>query len=206
MTTQILKSSTILILVAAFGLSAPLNAQGDKDRRYDIKSAIIKYKIQGMVEGEETWYIDDYGANEARYSNAVIKMFGEQESEELTIIKGRDEYKIDLKKRTGTKEPVEFFVKIENSDKPIDKTLPPFEQFAQAEGMKKVGTGEVLGKKADIWEVEGKTKIYLWNGIPLKIDAYMGEQILLKMEALEIQDGADIPATKLEIPADITFE
>ncbi len=80
-------------------------------------------------------------------------------------------------------------------------------QKIEEEGGKKVGTDQVLGKECIVYEVADEkgssdvSKFSVWDDVVLKL-VKNGE---VKMEAVEVEKGKNIPASVFEVPKDVNF-
>ncbi len=159
-------------------------------RRYGIKSLCIKYKVKGdMFAGAEELYFDDWGAIEAKYSNHQVRAFGmNQDNESVTFTEGATIYTYNPKQNTGTRAENPILKPMLEQHKDI-KELGK-EMMVQLDG-KKIGTGKVLDKDCDIWEIASMgTRTWVWNWINLKTETNtMGMKMTI--EATEISETFD---------------
>ena len=73
-------------------------------KRYQIKSGVIEYRLEGMRSGTEKVYWDDWGVKEARYTKATLNLMGvAQEVEERLISTPDVIYTIDVKTNQAVK-------------------------------------------------------------------------------------------------------
>jgi hypothetical protein len=169
--------------------------------RFGLKSAIIGMKSVTMgLEQQVSMYIDDYGRKHA--TEFVTEIMGIK-SQQLQITDSLYVYNLDMQKKQGTK------VKIDKSSaeninftKLDEKTIAQF-------NIKKEGSEEVIGLKCDIYSLDFgngklKGKYYVWKGIPLKTEASVGG-IKVKMEATHIEQNAEIPPSRFQIPEGFTI-
>ncbi|MBT3878961.1 MAG: hypothetical protein HON76_18455 [Candidatus Scalindua sp.] len=197
----------VLVLILLLAFTVDKTDAGSPKRYPKVKSGIIKYKISGMNEGTEVVYFDNWGGDEAKYTNTTMSMMGiTKKTNSLTIItdSGQWIYNIDLDKKTGTK------MKNPMYDQFAGKSEKELENFAEemlgAMGAKKTGTEEVAGKICDVWESQMvKTKTCVWNGITLKAEAGLGK-MSVNTVATEVIDGASIPKDKFEVPSNVTLQ
>jgi len=171
-------------------------------KRYTVKSAIIEYALSGAQTGTETVYIDEWGKREARYTQADMTMMGQTiKSNRLTILDGEWIYAIDLDKKSGTKIKNPMFESLE-ATADGDFTQIGVEMMQKMGGVK-IGSEAIAGKPCDVWEIKDiGTKSWLWNTIPLKTEASMGDMSMAST-AVKVAEGALIPQEKLEIPSDV---
>ncbi len=173
-------------------------------KKYKIKSGIIEYKIEGMSEGTETVYFDDYGIKEARYTKTVTKIMGfSTETNTITITDKDWSYSIDLNEKKGTK----------MANKQLKEMLDgisqkDYEEFGkkmlEQMNAKKIGNETILGKNCEVWEI-GKMNSKTWNYeyVPLKVEInLMGT---MTNTATKFEENVKIPADKFEVPKGITI-
>ncbi len=201
------KTTTCLILLSLLTFVHYHHAEsgGGKSnmQRYGLKQACIQYVIKGdMINGTQELCFDRYGAREVQIQHQTIKVMGmTQETKTATYTdfsEGGTIYTVDLKTNTGTKMENPMIKSLEGKDlKEVGK-----EMLVQMGG-KKIGTGKVLGKECDIWEIKNMgTKAWVWNWINLKTETnMMGMNITI--EATKISD--DFDKKKLEKP-DIEYK
>ena len=159
--------------------------------RYGLKQACIEYKITGdMVSGTEKLYFDRSGMREAKYSHQITKVMGiTQENNTATFINFDEDgmiYTYDFKTKSGTKMENPLKEAFEKKDmKEVGK------QMLVQMGGKKIGTGKVLGKTCDIWEIASLgTKTWIWNWLNLKtVSNMMGMKMTI--EATKISETFD---------------
>lgn len=173
-------------------------------KRYGVKSVIIEYTLSGVQTGTETVYIDGWGKREARYTQADINMMGQIiKANRLTLLEGEWIYAIDLDKKSGTKikNPM-FEMAAANHPPGGDLTQMGIDMIKQMGG-EKIGSEEIAGKTCEVWEVKSMaTKSWLWNMVPLKTEAIMGD-MQMSSTATKVEEGAPVPEDKFHIPSDI---
>ncbi len=188
---------TITLLVLVF-ISAALSAQDFK--RYDFKSGKVEYKLSGATKGTQTMFFDNYGMKEAKFADMSIEMMGmKQKKNTLTILDGKDTYVVDWEKGSAVKMKTPLYSMFPKGTdlKNVGETM------MQNMGAEKTGTGTVLGKKCDVWEIKkAGTKLWVWDSIPLKVEVKM-MGIEMNQVATSVETDVKIPASKFEIPKSI---
>jgi len=188
-----------LVALALVSAVACGNAEsGNPKTRYGLKQACIEYTITGdMFSGSETLCFDRYGRREAKYSEQTIKVMGMTQKNHTATFVDFDKdgilYTYDYTTKSGTKmeNPVKQVFE-ENDAKEVGL------EMMKKMGGKKIGTGTVLGKKCDIWEIKDMgTKTWLWNWINLKTETNM-MGMKMTIEATRISESFD--KKKLEKP------
>ena len=195
----------VLLLLAFILIGSEAISQTKEYKRYSLKSGIVKYTIDGMQKGSAELYFDNWGMKEATYENSVIEMYGiKQESETVNYLDGYWQYNVDKQSNTGTKTKNTVLESIVENSEDGDLVVIGQQMFTNMGG-KKIGSGEVIGKPCEIWELESVgTKVWVWENIPLKTETNMMGMTLVR-EATSIETDADIPEGKLDIPTDIEF-
>ncbi len=204
--TTIISTILFAILLISCNKIIKKNKNNDNNfeslKRYGIKSGIIKYRISGINKGLQTLYFDKWGLTEAIYENSESKTLGmRRRNNTLSLIKNNIQYIINLKDKTGNKNPNIF------SDEKIDidfyKLMTRIEKNYQNKGGKLIGTEKIMNKICRIWLI-GKKKYWIWKGINLKYVSNVpgGRQTI---EAIHIRKNTKIEKSKFIIPEDIAI-
>lgn len=178
------------------------------------KTFIIKYKTVVNYEDTKnvstsTEWIDLVNDRLAIETESEVNMMGEKrKNKDLTIIKNKETWLINLIDKTGFKAGESKILKENQTDIIKSEDDATFRQKVEANGGKIVGNETFLGKNCIVIELpdssgkkEMKSKMWYYQGIPLKMaNAYYN------MEAVEIQENVDIPAEKFEVPAGIKIK
>jgi hypothetical protein len=175
-------------------------AQSSSDKKYQIESGIIIYKMDMMgMESKSTVYFKDYGKIEASYTET--EMMGEKTVIQ-TLQKDNFYYTFTPGKNTGTKFSM-------NGQDAVDEA--GMHKMSEADvlkgGGKKVGTEKILGKECNIYQLTEngvETKVWIWNNMFLKTVASQNG-MAMKLEAVEIKETANFPSGTFEIPKNIKF-
>lgn len=174
----------------------------------EMKSYIVEYKQITNAEGMKIssiikQYIDMNNNLSVMETETSTEIMGKKSIENSIIITDENwTYIINLKQKTGmkmkndkTKEnPMEM---IKSGD---DQT---FRQMIEKEGGKILNNKTFLGKDCIVVEMKQENqlmKMWYYKGIPLKM-----ESNVYTMEATKFEENASIPASKFEVPKDITF-
>jgi len=167
--------------------------------KYPFKSGIVKYESDVMgMKTSVTIYFKGYGKEECSVSE--VDMMGKKMTMR-NIIKDGFMYSLSMEQKSGTKMKVspEFSNYRFNADM--------FEEKMEAEGGKKLGTGEVLGKKCQIYSMmqEGaESKIWIWNNMLMKMSAEQNG-MTYTIEAVNIEETNNFPDGIFDIPADFNI-
>jgi hypothetical protein len=166
--------------------------------KYAIKSGIVQYKTQMMgMDMKQTLTFDDYGAKEA--TDMEMDMMGVK-MHTVTISKDGFIYTLDMEKKTGSK--------ISGKSPDIDfENLS--EEMVKDMNLKKEGTEEYLGRTCekmsiDYTKMKMKGTFLVYKGVALKSDTDMGT-MKMKLVGEKFIENPEIPASKFEIPADVTI-
>jgi len=201
-----IKTTSILVGIILFFNSSALTAQTKDYKRYKLKSAIIKFQQSGTLEGTAILYFDDYGMKEATHEEGEMAMFGiKQESKTVNYLHGFMQYNMDMINKTATKTKNTILQSLVENSESSDLEEIGMEMFKQMGG-EKVGKEDIIGKPCEIWELKQMgTKVWIWNGIPLRTETDMMGIKLIKV-ATNIKANVSIPPDKIEIPPDIEFK
>lgn len=169
--------------------------------KYAIKSAIVKYKslVMGM-NSQQTLYFDNYGEKEAY--ETTMKVLGFSTST-LTIYGDNCEYTIDFKKRIATKSSID--------DKPAGIDYERLTEEIQRDWkIKKEGNETIIGKNCIKYSYASEKLsmrgiAWVWKGIALKSEFDING-IKTTMEVESVEENANVPAEKFEIPGNVSIE
>lgn len=178
------------------------------------KSFIIKYKTEVKYKdasnvATSTQWIDVENNRVAVETESENNLMGEKhKSKDLTIIKGKEAWIIDLNSKTGFYGGESKLFNASQAELVQAKDDPTFRKKVEESGGKILGSESFLGKKCIVVEMsdssgksEMKSKIWYYQGIPLKMsNAYY------LMEATDIQENVKIPDSKFEIPEGIKMK
>ena len=170
---------------------------------FGIESGIIKYAISGSQEGTRKLYFDDWGRNQAEYSNTTINI-GEysKKTNLLKITKGDDQYIIDLDKRTGTKRENPLIEKLFDLQGQVSHG--DFgEQLVLINGGYKTGKEKIDGRNCTIYEFKNRhSKNWMWNWIMLKSEIHYGNMNITIL-ADNIKENASVPDSVFKFPPNV---
>jgi hypothetical protein len=176
------------------------NANVSKER-YAIKSGIVEYNTQVMgMDVKQTMTFDNYGKQDIQ--EVEMDMMGTK-IHTVTLTRDGYIYNLDMVKRTGTKSIVTSMnnanIDFENLSDEVIKEMD----------LKKLGTEEFLGKTCEKMSIDykkgGMKGTYLvYKGVALMVDTDMGS-MKMKLVAEKFIENPEIPATRFEIPSDITI-
>ncbi|NOY49366.1 MAG: hypothetical protein GXO88_02180 [Chlorobi bacterium] len=181
----------IIILVLALANTFQSNNKQNL-QEYQFKSGMIRYKLEGRINGTELIYFDDYG--KSFYDLKTIDN-DDSRSENITLrILRADTILILNNIENAATESVISDLRLKTKHNIIYPELL-FEM-----GYKKTAVEEVSGTLCDKYTGENGS-MWVWNNIILKSEMeIMG--IVVKSEAVEIITGIDIPKTKFQISGD----
>jgi hypothetical protein len=174
-------------------------------KRYDVKSGIVKYKIDGggsmlgittKIEGVSKLYFTDYGNLELHDETETTTTMGRKTTtHNIVKIVGDTVYSVDDKDRVIVKQRLGRLVDQNKEGK--DLTVMGREMMKEMGG-KKIGTEKFLGYPCEVWELLG-SKIWIYKGIPLKIESnFMGFKHTIV--ATEAKFGVHVPKEKFKLP------
>lgn len=189
--------TTIMTAILAAGLLVAGSAEAAK--RYDIRSGYIKYETS---QGTEELYWDNYGDQEARYTDSTVTVFGmTQSNQSVNIIDGRWAYNFDKGSNKASKIDHELMMKQMSGSK-AQQPREFTEQMLDAFGGEKLGTEKILGRKATIYKLNniGDYKVWVYKGLALKAEMQM-MGFSYEMQAIEFKENANIDQAKLRLPS-----
>ena len=178
------------------------------DKRYKVKSFIAEYTIEGSgmgaQNGTEKVYVDNYGAQEARYSNMSMSVMGfNQNQNSVTYLQNGYSHNFDYNTQRATKLKLEDVVG--QSKKGAAMHDYTDEMIKQLNG-KRNGKDNHLGFPCDIVEFSDMgSRTCIHDNVPLWSEVkIMGIQMSIK--ATSFQKNVKIPRDKIDIPGDIVFQ
>lgn len=188
--------------------TAAKGAAAEPVKLYPTKTGIIEWKAEAMGDVTTVVYFDDYGAKQASYTITEIKLFNivsTSTSVEITVDGWVTKY--DPEEKTGYREPL--LVPLGASAFPDIAEL----RKRKADGhstpeIEELPARTILGREAQGYSVVtgGMTmKGWIWETIPLRTEIDMGLKSPMVMEVTRLELGAEVPAEKFEIPADVVI-
>ena len=180
----------------------------ETDRKYTLKSAIIKLKSSKQILGsdiETTIYLDDYGDKycnktdtKLKYKNTTIV------TSSVSITKNDFTYTYNPEKKSGAKS------KNKGNFNPMHVDFGKMDkQSLETNGITKEGETECLGRICEVYVMENPAlemsgRYEVWNKIPLKFSTKIGNS-QMEMYAVEVQENPIIPEDIFDLPNDIEF-
>lgn len=189
------------ILTVTLAVCLAMAGAAEAAKRYEIKSGYIKYKTS---QGSEELYWDNYGEQEARYTDSTVTVFGmTQSSATVNILDGKWAYNFDRGSKTATKMDYEQMMSAMTGDskqQPRDFS----EKMIKAFDGEKIGTESILGKKATTYKLNkfGDYRVSVYKGVPLKASMNM-MGFTFDTEAVEFKENARVDQAKLRLPQGI---
>jgi len=175
---------SILTLGLFFGFT---NNEGSNGHLFEVESGKITYELNGMMNGTEILYWDDWGNKQRKETNIVMEMMGmKQEQKSIMITIGKDLYNLDPVKKTGTHIINDMF-----EGKTNEEVAEYGEEMLISMGGVKKADESILGKTCEVWEIKSvSSKVWIWKQISLKssVSIMVPPQVTT---AVEIQ--TDIP-------------
>jgi hypothetical protein len=162
------------------GVSSTATTTQDKDARYDVKCAVVKYKYtKGKETGQQERSFDNYGKLERRH-------FKSSSNETLMYIRDNKNYSLNVKKKTMTVTEDEQLNFKNTNDSRIKKT-------------DKRKTATILGKTCTLYQTKS-SDYWVWKGIVLKKVERQKDGTQAITEATSIQTLSSLPASTFEVP------
>lgn len=184
--------------------------KANNQHRYDVSSGEISYKLNGMQEGYETLYFDQWGVREARYTKATLKIGTglDRKVDRLIVTNKEWIYTIDFVEKTGTKMKNPAYEKnlTQTSLNPRDLSRINGQKLHKLGGQK-TGQEQVADLPCEVWEVKRlAAKFWIWKQLVLKRIPKIATERSIMREAVRVNTGQKIPADKFEIPKDIVIQ
>jgi len=171
------------------------NANPDDYRKYPFETAIVKYKLEGNKEGEKIYYIYGAGYKIAEY---IIEKKGKKIKENTGVITiGPFTTTIDFIDKQAVEMENPFLLFSADSERDWQKTG---ENILIKTGYEKMGKESIIGKECNLW-VNGKSSLWIWNGLVLKM-----KERSYSETATSVEIDVPVPEDKFRVPDDIEFE
>lgn len=206
---------TILLFTVAFCLSFSLSAQdsGNKyQKRFQIKSGHVEYKLSGTITGTKILWWDDFGDKyrEETNSEQIVKVNRKNEvvkTNTIMLFDGNYYYDIDLMTHKGTKthkDAVPDFSALASgmSDKEMESLGKNILGALGGRVDKKSET--LLGRTCDVTKVMGAT-VHSYNGVTLRSHAKILSVETLE-EAVKFDENIAVAASLFIPPAGVDIE
>ena len=168
-----MKTVRNLLVIASLLLTTHLFAQ----KRYDVKSGIVTYKIEGggsmlgvstKTTGTQKLYFKDYGNVEVRIIDETSNTMGQvSKTHAISKLDHGTAYSVDEESKRIIKQDIAL---LRQQDKKQADMLTMGKDMMEKMGGKKIGTGKVLGYPCEIWTILG-SKVWMYKGVPLKTEA-----------------------------------
>lgn len=162
------------------GVSSTATTTQDKDARYDVKCAVVKYKYtKGKETGQQERSFDNYGKLERRH-------FKSSSNETLMYIRDNKNYSLNVKKKTMTVTEDEQLNFKNTNDSRIKKT-------------DKRKTATILGKTCTLYQTKS-SDYWVWKGIVLKKVEHLKDGSTAITEATSITQPDSLDPTIFVVP------
>ena len=162
------------------GVSSTMTTTQDKNNRYEVKCAVVKYKYtEGKVTGQQERAFDNYGKLERRHEKT-------SKQETYLYIRDNKNYNLNVKKKTMT-------VKADNQ---LNFRNPNESRIKKTDKRK---TATILGKTCTLYQTSS-SDYWVWKGIVLKKVDHKKDGTQAIIEATSIQTPASLPASTFEVP------
>jgi hypothetical protein len=192
-------------LVACSKNGAGLKTTPPEVRMYAIPAAKVEYTYSGAATGTRSFIFANHGLYERSEDKLRFRMGkNEEKMNQIRINADTVSYVIDLTSKKGQK--IESFIPKLATFIP---DLKPEEKqnFSEAklkrEGVRPNGSAKVLDHDCKIYEDELRgQRYYVWNGILLKAEIFMGKDTLT-MIATSLDEDPDLDASMFAAPKDV---
>ncbi len=199
---------SLAIVLVSCGSGSSL--ENSSKNRYGVVSGQVNYRLDGMQQGTETLYFDQWGAREARYTNATLRLGKGVERKVSRLILTNKEwvYTIDFLEKTGIKTRNPAYDKKQAATNLNVRDLSRINaQKLYKLGGKKIGTEQVADLPCEVWEVKRlAAKFWIWKQLVLKRQPKIATERTIIREAIIVSTGNTIPDDKFAIPKDIKIK
>lgn len=162
------------------GVSSTTTTTQDKNARYDVKCAVVKYKYtKGKETGQQERSFDNYGKLERRH-------FKSSSNETLMYIRDNKNYSLNVKKKTMIVTEDEQLNFKNTNDSRIKKT-------------DKRKTATILGKTCTLYQTKS-SDYWVWKGIVLKKVEHLKDGSTAITEATSITQPDSLDPTIFVVP------
>ncbi|EAY24188.1 hypothetical protein [Microscilla marina] len=181
-----------------------------KTHRYEVESGEISYRLNGIQQGYETVYFDQWGAREARYTKATLKVGSnvDRKVDRMILTDKEWVYSIDFLEKTGTKmrNPAYDQNPKQISLNPQDLSRINAQKLFKLGGQK-TGQDQVTDLTCDVWEVKRlAAKFWIWKQIVLKRIPKIATERTITREAVRVTTGQKIADEKFALPKNIEIQ
>ena len=203
------------LCVVLGALAAAIPARAEKTEfLFGLTSAVVEYQTSTVgrgvnTTGTETYWIDASGRKTARLSqtSSAKGRNKTEQTETLSLLLDGWMYNIDLKRKTGMKMSVEQAMRMAASvgiKVPGQNGQACAKEFVEKNGGRWLASEEFLGRTCEVFELYG-FKSWAYKGVPLKtVGTSAG--FTVSIVATKFEENASIPASRFEIPKDVTIQ
>lgn len=207
-----MKKLSILIIISCFAIIATAQSTYEYQKRFQVQSGHVEYKLSGLTVGTKSLWWDDYGEKyreEIKSSQTVKTLFGTTvvDNHSLAISDGTYYYNVNMETMQGTKvhkNAVPDFSLLGSglNDREMEQLSESLFKGLGGNVTKK--SEKVLGRTCDVGQVMGAT-VHVYKGVTLRSYAKIGQQEE-REEAVSFEESIRIPASKFTPPADAILE
>jgi hypothetical protein len=160
---------------------------------YEVKSGVIEMTISGVQKGTSVLYFDDYG-KKVFTENRITYSFqkGKKEVHTGILVTGDSTYNIFYDSQS--------YLVFSDNDTDLDEDEE--DEEIDYKNATPIGKETILGKPCKIYQ-DDETKVWIWNGIPLKMITGSGS-METRSVAKAVSVGKKIPASRFKVPAGFT--
>lgn len=170
-----------LTIIPFIGYSQAQNAtklRSQNLKKYEIKSAEIKYKISGDAEGEEMMTFDEYGWKSLRQQEMTFELYGISSTQTVYEVTDGDYiYRLNLDDST-----YQLRKDIKWSQQASYKSPGQVsEAILFSMGGSQQADSTLNSKTCQVWTFEGKAikEMWIWKGLVLKRKAKLGDRNII---------------------------
>ncbi len=207
-----MKNLTLLILTVCFATIATAQPTSEYQKRYQVKSGHVEYKLTGTQVGTKSLWWDDFGEKYRQETNSTMIVKTSRGTEEvkdhsLSIADGTYYYNIDLTTNEGTKMHKDAVPDFSI----LGSGLNDSEMEQLGEGMMNALGGtvnkkseKVLGRTCDVGQAMGTT-VHIYKGVTLRSHSKIKSVENIE-EAISFEENISVPTSKFAPPAKVALE
>lgn len=172
------------------------------ERRSDIHSGILEYKLSGLTKGVTILYFEARGIREARYIKAEATFIDQAQAvDSVRFIESGTI--VDVNYTNGTRKNIETDDLSSYDIKLRYKLTQINEEVIQTLKARKIGTKKIAGLTCENWEFPAqRVTRCIWNGVVLEASSNMGALGFQTLTASRAEFNVPIPKDRFVIPDD----
>lgn len=175
---------------------------------YPTRSGIIEWKSNMVGDMTMTLYFDDHGAKRATYTTTSMRIMNTTHtSREVEIAVDGWLIHFDPDEKTGTRQKLSALDALTGFGSMAGMPEIP-KNITDIPGIEELEPRTYFGKEAHGYAMEMmgmKVRSWTWEGIAFRTEMDMGGEEPVIMEVARLDLGADVPADRFTVPADVVL-